>query len=145
MTGDARGQPAPSPATSGVSAGERSVGELVSDLGSELSTHVQTHLALARAEIREDVRTATRAGLLASGAGLAAFVAVLLLSAAAAWALAEVMATGLAFLIVGGAWAVVAAALALLGKQRADALDPGPHQTVEEIKEDKRWATAPSN
>jgi uncharacterized membrane protein YqjE len=138
-----RSQPlAPGSATD--AADDKSLGELVSDLATELSTHVQTHLDLARAEIREDVRTATKVGVLASGAGVAAFVAVLLLSLAAAWGLAEVIAPGWAFLVVGAVWAAAAGALALLGKQRADALEPGPRQTVEEIKEDKRLATAPS-
>lgn len=120
---------------------EKSLTELIGDLGTELSTHFQTHLELARTEIRNDVRAAATAGLMASAAGVAAALAALLLSFAAAWGLAEVMAPGWAFLIVGGVWTLAAGALALAGKQRAEQLEPGPRETINEIKEDKRWIT----
>jgi hypothetical protein len=72
-------------------------------------------------------------------AAVAALVALLMLSAAAAWGLAEAMAAGWAFLIVGAVWVVVAAVTALSGRRTVSEMDPGPRQTIDEIKEDKEW------
>jgi uncharacterized membrane protein YqjE len=118
---------------------EKSLGDLVSELTSEFSELVNTHVALAKAELKQDARQAGRAGGMVGGAGVAALVAVLMLSAAAAWDLAEVMAPGWAFLIVGAVWAIVAGVLALTGKKKLDEMDPGPRQTMDEIEEDKQW------
>ena len=78
-------------------------------------------------------------------AAVSALLALILLSAAAAWGLAEVMAPGWAFLIVGALWAVVAGVSALMGRKTVAEMEPGPRQTMEEIKEDKEWLTTPSN
>jgi Putative Actinobacterial Holin-X, holin superfamily III len=46
-----------------------------------------------------------------------------------------------AALIVAGAYAAIAAGLALLAKQRVqEAMPPAPEQTVESVKEDVQWA-----
>jgi len=74
-------------------------------------------------------------------AAVAAIVALVTLSLAAGWGLAEEMAPGWAFLIVGGAWALVAAVLGMAGKRRIDQMDPGPRATIDELKEDQRWLT----
>ena len=63
-----------------------------------------------------------------------------LLSFAAAWGLAEVLPTGVAFLIIGGAYGLVALALVGLGRQHLKAVKPVPEQTVETLKEDAAWA-----
>jgi uncharacterized membrane protein YqjE len=118
---------------------EKSLGDLVGELTSEFSELVSSHVALAKAEIRQDAKDAGKAGGMLGGAGMAALVALLMLSAAAAWGLAEVMEPGWAFLIVGAVWSIVAAALALAGKRKLDDMNPGPNKTMEEIKEDQQW------
>ncbi len=118
---------------------DKSLGDLVSELTSEFSDLVTSHVALAKAEIKQDARDAGKAGGMFGGAGMAALIALLMLSAAAAWGLAEVMEPGWAFLIVGVLWAIVAAILALSGKKELDHMDPGPRKTMEEIKEDQQW------
>jgi uncharacterized membrane protein YqjE len=118
---------------------EKSLGDLVSELTAEFSQLVSSHVALAKAEMKQDVREAGKAGGMLGGAGMAALIALLMLSAAAAWGLAEVMEPGWAFLIVGVVWALVAAVLALTGKKELDHMNPGPQQTMEEIKEDQQW------
>ena len=73
-------------------------------------------------------------------AGLLGLMAFVLLSFAAAWGLAEVVPAGVAFLIVGGAYGLVALALLALGRQRLKTAKPVPEQTVETLKEDVAWA-----
>ena len=124
---------------------DRSLGDLVGELTSEFGQLVGSHIDLAKAEIKQDVREAGRAGGMFGGAGVAALVAVLMLSTAAAWGLAEVMAPGWAFFIVGVVWAIAAAGLAMAGKKQVQHMQPGPTETVEEIKEDKRWLKNQTN
>lgn len=124
---------------------DQSLGDLVGDLTTEFSQLVTSHIDLAKAEIKQDVREAGRAGGMFGGAGASALVAVLMLSAAAAWGLAEVMEPGWAFLIVGAVWAIAAAVLAMAGKKQVENMQPGPTETVEEIKEDKEWLKNQTN
>jgi uncharacterized membrane protein YqjE len=118
---------------------DKSLGDLVGELTTEFSALVSSHIALAKAEIRQDAKDAGKAGGMLGGAGAAALIASLMLSAAAAWGLAEVMEPGWAFLIVGVVWLVVAAVLALSGKRELDDMNPGLRKTMEELEEDKQW------
>ena len=78
-------------------------------------------------------------------AAVSALLALIMLSAAAAWGLAEVMAPGWAFLIVGAIWAVVAGFSALMGRKTVAEMEPGPARRCEEIKEDKEWIKTQSS
>lgn len=124
---------------------DQSLGDLVSELTTEFSQLVTSHIDLAKVELKEDVREAGRAGGMFGGAGVSALVALLMLSAAAAWGLAEVMAPGWGFLIVGAVWAIVAAVLGMAGKKQVQHMHPGPTETVDEIKEDKKWLKNQTN
>lgn len=118
---------------------DKSLGDLVGDLTSEFSQLVQDHIELAKHEIKTDAKQAARAGGALAGAAVVGLVALVVLSMAAGWGLAEIMAPGWAFLIVGGAWAIVAAVLALAGKKQIDRMDPGPQQTMDQLQEDRQW------
>jgi uncharacterized membrane protein YqjE len=118
---------------------DESLGELFSELSSNVTALVHAHIELAKTELREEAKDAGRAAAMFAGAGLTAFFALLLLSFAAAWGLAEVMPTGFAFLIVGLVWAVAAAILAVIGRDRAAKVGP-PEDTIETLKEDAQWA-----
>jgi uncharacterized membrane protein YqjE len=120
---------------------DKSLGDLVGDLTEELSHLLEDHMELAKRELRSEARQAARSGGAFGAAAVAGLLALITLSLAVGWALAEVMAPGWAFLIVGGAWAVVAIALALAGKQRLQQFDPAPRQTIDELKEDQEWLT----
>lgn len=120
---------------------DTSLAELTSRLTGELGQLFRTHVELAKQETITEIRTAGRGAGMLGGGGVAAHLAVLLLSFAAAWGLAEIMAPGLAFLIVGVLWAVVAAVLVVRGRKEFEELDPTPHATIEEIQEDKEWLT----
>lgn len=124
---------------------DASVPELVSDLADEFTTLVRQEVQLAKAELKTEVRQAGKAGGLLGGAGGAAALAVLLLAFAAAWGLSEVMAPGLAFLIVGVISALIAAVLGLTGRKTAQSIDPSPRRTLETLKEDAEWVRSPRN
>lgn len=118
---------------------DRSLGQLVGDLTSEFSTLVSTHLELAKAELRQDAKEAGRASAMLVVGAVGALLAIAMLSAALGWALAEIMAPGWAFLIVGLLWAAVAGALIMAGKKRVAQMDSALGETMHEIKEDQQW------
>lgn len=119
---------------------EPSLGELISDVTGQLQQLVRKEMELARVETKEQIAQAGK-GLGAFGAaGAVGFVALILLAFAAAWGLAEVMATGLAFLVVGVIFLAVAGGLALQGKAKLARVRPVPQQTVETVKEDVETA-----
>ncbi len=124
------------------SAEDRSLQDLWSDMTSQAATLVRNEVALAKIETTEQLSRAGKAGALFGAAGLAGLMALQLLSFAAAWGLAAVLADGLAFLIVGLVYLVVA--VSVLGKARKQAAEVSlvPQQTVETLKEDVRWARA---
>lgn len=121
-------------------AGDRSLGELFGQFSADLSTLFRKEIELAKVEVRDELATGRRAGLsigIAAGAGA---MALLLVSFAAAWGLAAVMPTGLAFLIVGVVYAVVALVLFQRAREALKEFRPVPEQTVETLKEDLQWA-----
>lgn len=125
---------------------EASMGDLIGRLTNDFGNLVQDHVQLAKEEITAEVKKAgAGAGLLGGGA-VAGWIAVLLLSLAAAWGLADALDNvWLGFLIVGLLWLAVAAVLALMGRSRLEEVDPKPRQTVHELKEDKEWLTEQTN
>lgn len=131
----------PEPAMAEVAdAEEPSLGELVGNLSRDMTTLVRQELELARAEIKEELGRTSRAGGMLGGTALAGYLAVLMVSFAVAWGLAEVMPAGLAFLIVGAIFAVVAYLLFQRGRQELKQIRPVPEQTIETLKEDAEWA-----
>ena len=119
---------------------EKSLGQLLGELTGELTDLVRKELQLAQVEIKQEVRQAGKGGGLLGGAGVAGFLALILLSFALAWGLAELMPEGFAFLIVGVLWAIVAAVLASRGRKELKEVQPVPRQTMETLKEDAQWA-----
>jgi uncharacterized membrane protein YqjE len=118
---------------------DKSLGELLSRLTGDFGDLVSTQVELAKVEIKDEVTRAGRGAGFLTGGGLAAYLAVTLLSFAAAWGLAEVMAEGWAFLIVGVVWSAIATALCLWGRRQVEAVRGAP-QTKTSIKEDVEWA-----
>jgi uncharacterized membrane protein YqjE len=119
---------------------DASLGELLGRVTSDFSELVSTQIELAKVEIKEEVSKAGKGAGMLGGGAVCAYFALLLLSFAAAWGLAEVVHTGVAFLIVGLVYAVAAAVLALQGKKRLSDVKPVPEQTKETIQEDVQWA-----
>jgi uncharacterized membrane protein YqjE len=115
-------------------------GELVSQLGHQVGELVSKEMQLARSELREELAKGVKATASLSGAAVVGLVALVFLSSAAAWGLAEVMAPGWAFLVVGAVQVGVAGVLLLTGRRQVATIDPVPHQTVATLKEDAQWA-----
>lgn len=118
---------------------DASLGELLNRLTHDFSDLVTTQVELAKVEIKEEVSSAGRAAGILGGGTVCAYMALVLLSFAAAWGLSEVVPEGVAFLIVGVVYAIAAAVLIPKGKQKLTAIRPG-EQTAETVKEDVQWA-----
>ena len=113
------------------------LGALVHDLTQEIPELIRSELRLAQAEVTEKGK---RAGLgigMFSAAGLLAFFGLAALVTTAILALDLAMPAWLAALVVAVALLVVAAGVALAGKNQVQkATPPVPERAVEGVKED---------
>lgn len=121
-----------------------SVADLLSDVTTDAQRLVRQEVQLAKAEIREEAAKAGKAAGMFGGAGFAGYLLIVFASLAAMFGLGTVMALGWAALIVTGIWAVLAAALFVLGRSRMRTVSPQPVQTVETLKEDAKWVRHPT-
>lgn len=119
---------------------EPSLGELIGEATRDLSQLFRAEVDLAKLELKEEATTAAKAGGMMAAAGVLGHLALLLALFAAAWGLATVMPTGVAFLIVAVVVAIVAAVLFAVGRSRMKEATPVAPQTVETLQEDARWA-----
>ena len=103
-----------------------------------------SELKLAKAEIKQEASKAGKAAGMLGVAGFAGYLAVVLLSFAAVFGLANVMDAGWAALIVAAVWAVVGGVLFAAGRTRLKTVDPVPHRTVGTLKEDAQWLKNPT-
>jgi uncharacterized membrane protein len=118
---------------------DRSVGQLLSDVSKELQALMRKELELAKAEAKEELEKATAAGKAFGVAGLMGYLALVMLSFAAAWALTAIIPTGWAFFVVGVIFALVASVMALRGREKIQEFHPVPQETAETLKEDVAW------
>jgi Putative Actinobacterial Holin-X, holin superfamily III len=116
---------------------QRSLGQLVASASRDLSTLVRDEIALAKAELKESV---TAAGIGAGLFGAAAFlgyVAFLMLSIAAGYGLvAAGLHPAVSFLIVAGAYLLIAGIIAYVGMRKLRKAGP-PKRTIQSIEEAK--------
>jgi hypothetical protein len=113
--------------------------DLLSRVSSDLKRLVRIELELAKVEVRDEaIRAATGVGFL-SGTALSGYFVLLMLSFAAAFGLAEIMAPGFAFLIVGLLYGAGAATLFVLGRKKLATVTVVPPKTVQTLKEDLSW------
>jgi len=114
---------------------DQTLGGLVATAFKDVSALVRGTIELAKAELRDDVK---RAAVGAATLGAVAFLGVLiviLLSIAAAYGLAALgLAPGWAFVIVAGAYVLVAMVLALVGIRAVRRIRP-PERTIRMAKE----------
>jgi uncharacterized membrane protein YqjE len=98
---------------------DKSLGELVALASGNVSRLVRSEMELAKLELKGDVKKAALGGMLFGVAGVIACVVVILLSIAAAYGLID---AGIwrwaAFLIVAGAYVLLAALLCGIGYLR---------------------------
>jgi len=123
-------------------ASEQSLGDLFRSLSRDVTELLRKEVELARTEIGDEAAKAGRAGGVLGAAGALAVLSLTFLSLAAALALDEVMERPVAFLIVGGAYVVLALIFGLVGRSMIKSVRPMPEETVETLKEDAQWAKA---
>jgi uncharacterized membrane protein YqjE len=123
-------------------ADERSLGEVVSDLSTDLSTLMKQEVQLAKVELKQEVTKVGKGAGMLGGAGLAGWFVLLFLSLAMTFLLDNWLPIEVAALITAGVWAVIAAALALVGRKELQEANPQLPQTQETLKEDVQWAKA---
>ncbi len=119
---------------------DKSLGDLFGELSSEFTDLLRPQVELAKIEIRAEAGKAGRTAAMFGVAAMLGYVALVLLSFAAAWGLATAMNAGFACLIVGGLYAIAAAVLYARGRDRAQSVNLMPEQTVESVEEDVQWA-----
>jgi uncharacterized membrane protein YqjE len=120
---------------------DRPTGELLRDLSDHTTTLVKQEMELAKAELQEKGKQAGLGAGMFGGAGLFGLGAFAALTACLIAALDQVMEIWLAALVVAVAYAVIAAVLAMTGKQKVkQAAPPVPEQAKDSVKEDMEWA-----
>ena len=123
-----------------VSTDDGSLSALLSDVTGEIATLFRQEVELARVETSQQVSRAAKAGAMLGAAAVVGFLTLILLAFAAAWGLTEVVPEGVAFLIVGLVFGLVAAVLASAGKKKIASIRPVPDQTVQTLKDDVQVA-----
>jgi uncharacterized membrane protein YqjE len=120
---------------------DRPTGELLKDLSDHTTTLVKQEMELAKAELQEKGKQAGMGAGMFGSAGLFGLGAFAALTACLIAALDQVMEIWLAALVVAVAYAVIAAVLAIAGKNKVkQAVPPVPEQAKESVKEDMTWA-----
>ena len=120
---------------------DKSLGELFGELTSDMGHLFRQEVELAKTEARAEMTKAGKGAGMLAGAGLSAWLALMLISLAAAWWLDKAMDRGLAFALVGIVWAIVAAVMASAGKKQLASARPLP-TTTRTLKEDAQWVKA---
>ncbi len=110
---------------------ERTLGQLVADATRDLSSIVRGEIDLAKTEIKVDAQRAGKGVGLLAGAGVAAFLGLVLLLFAAVYGLvAAGLRTWLAFLIVAAVLFIVAGIVGLVGKKALSQVHGKPERTI---------------
>jgi hypothetical protein len=120
---------------------ERPFGELLKQLSEETTRLVHQEIELAKAELTQKGKQAGMGAGLFGGAGAIGFLALAALTTCFILALDAAMPAWLAALIVAVVYGVIAAVLAMQGRNKVrQATPPVPEQTIETVKEDVQWA-----
>jgi uncharacterized membrane protein YqjE len=135
--------PGSPPSTDGGTTGNggQSLGTIVSGIVEDLQNIVRGEVQLAKTELKEDAgKLGKGAGMLAAGAlvGLVGFIFLML---ALTYLLNKSMQMWLAAGIVGLALVIIAAVVAMTGKNQMSAANLKPQQTIDSVKEDQEWAS----
>jgi hypothetical protein len=121
----------------------RSIRELIDQLSEDVRALVRAEVSVIRAELEEKVRRLAVGAALVAVAGVLGLVALGAATATAIIALANVLATWLAALIVTAAFAFVAGIALLVGLRiLRRGVPPAPTESVDAIKEDVSWVKA---
>jgi uncharacterized membrane protein YqjE len=121
---------------------DRSVGELVFDVSERVSSLVREEIELAKTEVSEKINTLVRGGAVGIAAGVFAFLGLILLMLAIAWALNDAFFGNhfwAGFLIEAVVFFIVAAVAGMLAhKAFQEGAPPTPDLAIEEGKRIKQ-------
>ena len=121
-------------------AGNRTLSDVLQDIVRNVQDIVRSEVRLAKTEFREEaVKAKDSALLLAVGAVSGVFAAMFLLLTIV-YALALVIPSWAAALLVGAVLAIVTSVVLTVGVKRFRQIHPTPEHTVESIKENVAWA-----
>jgi len=123
---------------------DTSIGDLIGNISNDLSTLFRQEVELAKVELKEEASKAGKAAGMLGVAGFAGYLAIVLLSFAAVFGLANVMDAGWAALIIAVVWGIIGAVLFVTGRNKLKTVDPMPRRTVDTIKEDAQWLKNPT-
>jgi len=116
---------------------EASLGEVAKQLTQDISTLLKQEVALAKAEVNTALNH-IKAGVLSLAIGLGVlFAGFIVLLFAAAAALSLVVAPWLAYLIVGGAVAIIGLILLMVAKKNLNPESMVPNRTIDSLKKDE--------
>src|SRR6476659_5545203 len=115
------------------SVGDRSLGELISEVTEDLSTLMRQELELAKAELQQSASRAGKGVGMLGGAGVAGYVVLLFASIALWWAIGGGTGLGWSAVIVAVIWAVIAAVLAMVGRNSLKSVRGMP-KTADTVK-----------
>lgn len=126
---------ATAPAADTASASEPSIGDLVAGVSRDVSTLIRAEIELAKAEMKVSAKRAGLGAGMFAAAGALLSLTVVLASFAAAYGLVALgLATGWAFLIVAGAYLLIAVILGIIGAVSVRRVGP-PQRTVATAKD----------
>ena len=115
-------------------AGDRSLGELISEVTGDLSTLMRQELELAKAEVQQSASRAGKGAGMLGGAAVAGYFVLLFLSIALWWAIGSATGLGWSALIVAVIWAILAALLAVTGRNSLKSVRGIP-KTADTVKQ----------
>ena len=119
---------------------ERSLGELFSSLSKDTTTLVRQEIELAKVEITEKVSEAAKSAVSLVVGGMIAYAALILILAAIAIGLANVLPVWAAVLVVGVVVGLIGLVMALGAIRTLKNFSLVPRKTIATLEEDKRWA-----
>jgi hypothetical protein len=120
---------------------ERSIPELFSDAFGQLAKLIGNEFDLAKAELSQKAGQVSRgAAMIGAGAVIMIPALVMLLFAAAAALMHAGISDPLAYLITGGAAAIIAAALVAIGISRMSGNALKPSMTLDQFHQDQKAA-----
>jgi Kef-type K+ transport system membrane component KefB len=118
----------------------RSVPEVLQDIVGNIQEIIRSEFRLAKAEIKQEASKAAAPIMMWIIGGAVGLYALGFLLFTAVMAMATVMATWFAALIVGAVLAVVSIALLSAGTKRLKLVNKVPERTIESLKENVQWA-----
>jgi uncharacterized membrane protein YqjE len=119
---------------------ERSISDVLQDIIRNIQEIVRSEVRLAKTEIREEASKAKTAGAMVGAGAVSAIFGVFFLLLAIVYALIRVVPDWAAALMVSIFLTVAAGLLVTAGVRQFKQVHPTPDKTVENVKENVKWA-----